>query len=182
MTLATLERQPCCVRRTERHYASHCTMNMSAAEFQGWKARRRYSSEDPRYRGLTQATEDLCVPKSSVSDMLSGSRRVPPDVARICAMVDFLDSVALIKISDMPEQDRMVIYRIRNLLSVWSLEPRTLRPEGHWAWQELRIDRLCLLSAAVHSVVCTTAPVLAKARRQADEMVKSWRCDHANQA
>lgn len=148
-------------------------MKMTTAEFRAWKARRGYTSNDPRSIGLRQAAEDLGLPKSSVSSILTG-RPVPPDVARIAAMVDLLDSVAEKMLCEVHEDDRDVIIHVKSLLSVWAPKPQRTLAESHWAWQELRIDRLCQLAAAVEAVRHTTAPVLADARREAAEMVASW--------
>lgn len=140
---------------------------MTAAEFISWMDGRGYLRD-------CDAAADLCVPFTSVSAMLHGHRRVPPDVSRLCRMIEFLDGVAAVPMAEVSDGDASVIAQVRGLLSVWSDAPRRQHPEGGWAWQALRIDRLCRLSAAVQSVADTTAPRLAKARRQAAEMIKEW--------
>lgn len=158
--------------------------SMTADEFREWKERRGYtsgrihSSDGGVGFGLVHAAADLCVPKNSISVFLHDQRRVPPDVARMCQIIDVLDLVAWMPIGEVPERDKRVVNRIRDLLSE---EIKPPLPAGHWAWQELRIDRLCRLVAAVQSLTCTTSPRLAKARRQAVEMIKMWGGEHANQ-
>lgn len=161
MSLAELERRATGTRRIE----SLPSMKMTTDDFWAWKVRRGYTSDK-------QVAEDLCVPKASVSQFLGGYRPVPPDVARIAGMIDLLDTVSTVSLDGMTGADLAVVRHVRSLLPVWSTTPRNTLPEGHWEWQELRIDRLCQLAAAVHAVTCTTAPRLAKARRKAAKMVK----------
>lgn len=175
MSLAELEMRAPQTRLIE----SPPDMKMTAAEFRAWKNRRRYAANDQRVQqrgesGVSQSAEDLCVPKASVSQFLSNYRPVPPDVSRIAAMIDLLDNAAQVPVDELTDADLAVVTHIHGLLSVWSDTPQRTLPEGHWAWQEFRIDRLCRLAAAVQSVTCTTSPKLAKSRKKAAEMVRSW--------
>ncbi len=158
---------------------------MTGADLLRWRTRRRYT-------GYLQVVADLGMPLPSLAKVAAGKEAVPPDVERLCEMVELLDGVAAVDPDALPfAADRALVVEARALLAAWRPDrPRSRRRpprvpgqplrRDRRSWQRRRVDRLCQLAGLVSRVAagCRSA-ALADASLRAAEMVAGWAGTHA---